>query len=178
MEGETMKDVHPTRYFWVEGGAGRGANEYHWLADCPWLTVEVTRGAALVSSDQPPSDAKETELVEIPVNRLRPISTLGAELRRLPQQRTVLDRKRGRWLCAICEMYKPNSEPKLLDMTNKPCCTCRCPQQLHEMGGDARIFDSGCSMGWLQVMPLDAPPEEQRIGILHCRCDGFRPMAS
>lgn len=170
-----MIHAQPTKYFWAEGGSERSKGEYHWLAGCPWLIVEVSRGGILIESGSPPTDARET-FISIPVSELQPMSTLEAALPQ-PRPETKPSPRGGRWLCAICEQYQPQAQPEPLDFSTQHCANCRCPKEFHE-GVFRSMFDRGCGMAWTEVFPPDAPRDEQQVALLHCRCDGFRQMGA
>lgn len=163
-----MNDIQPTLYFWVEGGSRRGIDEYHWLADCPWLVVEVSHGATCVSSDQPPTDARDAKFVSVPVRELHALLTLATAPRQPRPETTLSNEDDGRCLCDNCCEYMPQAERVRLVMSEDPCATCYCPRKVHELKG---ILQADCGNRWPCFPVPDGGPSW-----LHCPCDGYRPM--
>lgn len=165
-----MTETQATRYFWVEGGSNLSIDEYHWLADCPWLAVEVSHGASTVSSDRPPKNARDGMFVGIALSDVQPIATLAPALHALPPETTLSGNGDGRWLCAVCREYMPQAEPVRLKASQEPCATCYCPRRVHELEG---ILQADCGYTWPSFPTADGGPVW-----LRCRCDGYRPLGA
>jgi hypothetical protein len=131
------------RYFWVEGAPDNGEREYHWLADCYWLMVSLSRGGQLAVSTKPPANA--------------------AEARRDRRYRPT-----DRWLCRVCHLYLP--QPEAPQAAPGDCLSCGCGRELHEELRTGAPM-SGCWNASPQVI-------DDQVSLLHCRCDGYRPMAA
>jgi hypothetical protein len=141
-------------YFWVDAPSEAGLTdqralrEYHWLADCPWLRCALAHGGVLVTSPTPPANAAE-----------------GFDFGCRPSD--------ARWLCAICNLHMPMAVAVPDDPDSQPCATCGCSREMHECCRSP--FDTGCGMAYADA---DRGPDGsiESAWLLHCRCDGFRPM--
>jgi hypothetical protein len=165
---ETIR-ASDVRFFWVDGEGKAEDGSYHWMADCPWVTIALWYGGHLVTSEAPPPGATDAAYWR---------EELEKRLQGPAWDPGVVDSppdepKPDWWLCNVCSQYFPKAEAEPRSAEEEPCEKCGCGRELH-----ARLrgpFDHGCGMFWLDVFERDENGEVLASGLIHCPCDGYAP---